>query len=107
MNDLVLDDVKKYILSKLEKKTFSAIADQVPALIDDFLAYDIHFMKLTKVLDENDEQSDNEYDEDDAFEYIYDAYLSDHPQNDDEDMIVATLLNRYMELHAEYLELQA
>ena len=55
------------------------------------------------LLDENDEAGENEYDEDEAFEYIYDAYLADHVQDDDEDMVIASLLNRYMELQAEYL----
>ena len=43
-----------------------------------------------------------DYDEDEAFEFIYDAYLSDHPEDEDDDMLAATLLDRYMELQADY-----
>ena len=94
---------KEWILNHLERKPFRAIEDRLEEIVESFLTYDFHFMRLTGVLDENDEPGENEYDEDEAFEFIYDAYLSDHPQEDDDDMLVASLLNRYMELQAEYL----
>lgn len=93
-----IEQAGKLILQRLEKKPFRAIWEQVPRLIEDFLLYDLHFMRLTGVVDS---ESTAEYDEDEAFEYIYDAYLSDHPEDDDENMLVATLLNRYMELKDE------
>jgi len=95
---------KAFILAGLNKKDFRSIWDQVPQMIEDMIAYDLHFMRLTGVLDENGEQGDNEYDDDDAFEYIYDAWLNDHPQQDDEDMRVAALLNEYMDLQYQYLD---
>ena len=94
---------KSFILSRLDKKAHRSIWSHVPQMIEDMIAYDLHFMRLTGVLDENDEPGENEYDEDEAFEFIYDAYLSDHPQEEDDDMMIASLLNRYMELQAEYL----
>ncbi len=94
----------EWLLANIDRKPFRAIADRLPEILEAFLRYDEHFMRLCGVLDENDEPSENEYDEDEAFEYIYDAYLSDHPQDaDDEDMLIASLLNSYMELQAEYL----
>jgi hypothetical protein len=92
-----------WLLEKLNTKEFRALADRLPQIVGSFLEYDLHFMKVTGVLDENGEPGENEYDEDEAFEFIYDAYLSDHPDDDDEDMTIATLLNRYMELEADYL----
>lgn len=94
---------KQWLLKELNTKEFRFLQNRLPELVDSFLTYDLHFMRLTGVLDENGESGENEYDEDEAFEYIYDAYLSDHPEDDDEDMLVASLLNRYMELQAEYL----
>ncbi len=94
---------KAYILANLDRKVFRFIAGELPALIGDFITYDLHFMKVTGVVDENGEQGDNEYDDDEAFEYIYDAWLSDHPENDDDDMIVAALLNEYMDLQYQFL----
>lgn len=94
---------KQWLLSRLNTKEFRTLADRLPEIVDSFLTYDIHFMRLTGVLDETGDTGENEYDEDEAFEYIYDAYLSDHPDEEDEDMQIASLLNRYMELQAEYL----
>lgn len=99
-----VQEAKSFILSKLDQKAFRSIWKQVPQMIEDMIAYDLHFMRLTGVLDENGEQGENEYDDDEAFEYIYDAWLNDHPGQDDEDMIVAALLNEYMEYQYQYLE---
>ena len=94
---------KAFILANLDRKAFRSIAGELPQLIEDMITYDLHFMKVTGVVDENGEQGDNEYDEDEAFEYIYDAWLSDHPEMDDDEMIVAALLNEYMDLQYRFL----
>jgi len=96
---------RNFILSKLDKKAYRAVSEQLETIIADMIAYDLHFMRLTGVLDENGEQGDAEYDDDEAFEYIYDAWLNDHPQEDDEDMLIAALLNDYMELQYRFLEM--
>ena len=100
------EEAAAYILSHLDHKPFRAIEKQLAQIIRDFIAYDLHFMKLTGVLDENGDQGDNEYDDDEAFEYIYDAWLSDHPEADDEDMKIAALLDEYMEWQYQYLDEQ-
>lgn len=94
---------KAFILANLDRKTYRSIWNELPKIIGDMIAYDLHFMKVSGVVDENGEQGDNEYDDDEAFEYIYDAWLSDHPENDDEDMIIAALLNDYMDLQYRFL----
>lgn len=96
-------NAQKWILSRLDKKAFKALPDGLERTVECFIRYDLHFMRVTGVLDENDYQGENDYDEDEAFEFIYDAYLSDHPEGDD-DMQAAALLNCYMELQAQYLE---
>ena len=96
---------KNFILFNLNRKAYRAIADQLEGIIADFITYDLHFMRLTGVLDENGAQGENEYDDDEAFEYIYDAWLNDHPQEDDDDMLVAALLNEYMDLQYRYLDM--
>ena len=98
-----VEAAKAFILANLDKKAFRSIALQLPQLIEDMIAYDLHFMRVTGVVDENGEQGENEYDDDEAFEYIYDAWLSDHPETDDENMIVASLLNEYMDLQYRFL----
>lgn len=103
MKSYDVEAAKSFILSKLDKKAHRAVWAQVPQMIGDMIAYDLHFMRLTGVIDENGEQGENEYDDDEAFEYIYDAWLSDHPDCDDENMAVAVLLNEYMEWQYQYL----
>ena len=95
---------RNYILTHLDKKPFRSIKDQLEEIIGDFITYDLHFMRLTGVLDENGEQGENEYDDDEAFEYIYDAWLNDHAEEDDEEMQIAALLNEYMDLQYRYLD---
>ena len=98
-----IEEARQFILSRIDRKPFRKIEDKLPKIIGDLITYDLHFMRLTGVIDENGEQGENDYDDDEAFEYIYDAWLSDNPSEPDDDMIVAQLLNRYMELQLEYL----
>ena len=84
MNGYDAEAAKAYILAHLDKKPFRSISGELPQMIGDMIAYDLHFMKVTGVVDENGEQGDNEYD-------------------DDEDMMVAALLNEYMDLQYRYL----
>ena len=92
-----------FILAHLDRRAFRSIANELPQMIGDMITYDLHFMHVTGVVDENGEQGENDYDDDEAFEYIYDAWLSDHPGVDDEDMLVTALLNEYMDLQYRYL----
>lgn len=98
-----IEAAKAFILSNLDRKPFRSVAAKLPELIEEMIVYDLHFMKVTGVIDENGEQGEIEYDDDEAFEYIYDAWLSDHPETDDEDMLIAALLNEYMDLQYQFL----
>ena len=98
-----VEAAKTFILTNLDKKMFRSLSTKLPELIEEMIEFDLHFMKVTGVIDENGEQGENEYDDDEAFEYIYDAWLSDHPENDDEDMLIASLLNAYMDLQYQFL----
>lgn len=92
-----------FIVLKLDQKAFRKIWDKVPQMIADFIQYDLQFMHATGVLDSNGEQGENDYDDDEAFEYIYDAWLAAHADQDDEDMLVAALIDAYMEQQYEFL----
>lgn len=96
-------DAQEWILHRLNTKALAHKPSDLPAMIGDFIQYDLHFMRVTGVLDEEDCQGENEYDDDEAFEFIYDAYLSDHPQADGDDMTAAAVLDQYMALQAQYL----
>ena len=107
MNGLDPQGAHSYILSRIDGKAFKPIQPQIPSMIESFLLYDLHFMRLTGVLGEDANCGDQEYDDDEAFEYIFDACLSDSHYDDDTAMVVAALLNRYMELLYEYLKKQS
>lgn len=100
------DEAQAFILSGLDAKAHRTLQARLPQLIADFIIYDLYFMQATGVLDENGDQGENEYDDDEAFEFIYDAWLSDHPDQDDEDMAVASVLNEYMDLQFAFLQSQ-
>lgn len=104
MIGLNVQDAAAYLVSRMASAAISFQADQLPDVVECFLLYDLHFMRLTGVLDADGNGGDADYDEDEAFEYIFDAYLSDHPMDEDASMAVATLLNRYMECFASYLD---
>lgn len=95
---------RKYIVTHLDPKAFRKLKGQLDALVDEMIRFDLQFMHESGVLDENGEQGENEYDDDEAFEYIYDAWLQAHPNVDDEEMQIAALINAYMELQYSYLD---
>lgn len=90
--------VTDFAIKRLRPSEFGMTEDRLRTVVGDIARYDLHFMRLTGVLDEGDEWGEGEYDEDDAFEYIYDAYLADNPGDGDDDLVIASLLNRYMEI---------
>ena len=94
---------KEYILAQLDRKAFRSITNELPGMIEDFIAYDLRFMQETGVIDANGDQGEAEYDDDEAFEFIYEAWLDDHPEEDDEDMLIAALLNEYMDHQYQFL----
>jgi hypothetical protein len=102
MNGYDAQSAESYILSHIDTQAFKAIRADIPAAITAFIAYDLQFIKLNEVPDAPEADWESAYDEDDAFEYIFDAYLADFPCDEDTAMVIATLLDRYMELQYEY-----
>ena len=43
---------KQYILRHMDKRPFRSLANRLEEIVDDFITYDLHFMRLTGVLDE-------------------------------------------------------
>lgn len=105
MNTYQAEKAREWIWNHLDRKAFRTISEEkLKAMIADFVQYDLHFMRVSGVLTALDAPGEADYDEDEAFEFIYDTYLSDHPEDEDDDMLAATLLDRYMELQADYWE---
>ena len=99
-------EAQAYMLSRLDTRSFRGLPATLPSILQSFLLYDLRFMHSTGVLNQEEEQGDADYDDDEAFEYILDAYLTDFPCDEDAAMKVAELLNCYMELQYDYLKSQ-
>ena len=69
----------RFIIDGLDPKPFRAIWDRLPQIVGSMIEYDLHFMRLTGVIAPDGGPGPNEYDEDEAFEYVYDAWLGDNP----------------------------
>ena len=104
MNGLDKQDLCQYIVSHIRPKEHAGIASLIPAAIAHFAEADLEWMRLFGVLDASGTPGENDYDEDEAFEFILDSYLSDHPLDEDESMLIAVLLDSYMPLRDEYFE---
>ena len=97
------EEAKDYIVSHLDKKQFQEL-DDIERIVEGFINADLRFMHETGVLDAQGNCGDQEYSDDDAFEYIFDDYLSSHVPDESRAMKVASLLSSYMELQLEYLK---
>ena len=87
MNTYQADSAREWIWNHLDQRAFRTLSEEkLKAMIADFVQYDLHFMRVSGVLNALDAPGEADYDEDEAFEFIYDAYLSDHPEDEDDDM---------------------
>ena len=93
----------RYVLDGLDLKVIRPLAGRLEKIVESMIDYDLHFMRLTGAIDGDGRPGPNEYDEDEAFEYIYGAWLDDNPPGDDEEMTVAHLLDCFLTLWHEYL----
>ena len=82
MPDVDREEAVRYIIDGLDPKPFRAIWDRLPQIVGSMIEYDLHFMRLTGVIAPDGGPGPNEY---------------------DEDMTVALLLDCFMELWHEYL----
>ena len=96
-------EARDWILKKLEKKPFRAVEDKLSSMLDDFIRYDLHYMRVSGVLDENDDMGENEYDDDDAFEELLDV-LGGDVDDEDEMNRLAQMLDSYMAAQQDFME---
>lgn len=104
MNGYDREKAREYIASHVDRGIARPFGAGLPAILDAFISHDLGFMRLSQVLDEEGNSGENEYDDDEAFEYILDAYLSDHPAGEERAMELAALLDQYMHWQYRFLE---
>lgn len=97
------DEALRYMMKHLKKKEFKPLEGRLEEILSEFIDLDMTFMLETGVLDETGAEGENEYDDDEAIEYIYDGWLALHPDEKDEDLLIAQLLDEYLQLQYEYL----
>ena len=81
-------------------------ADLVGSLEDwvrEMITLDLRYMTEFGVLDEDGYQGDEEYDTDEAFEYIYGHLMQMHPDIPDDDLAVAELVGEFMDQQDAYM----
>lgn len=105
MNGYDQSKAKAYIAAHVDRGAAKPFGAELPRVLEAFIAHDLRFMELSQVLDEEGNSGENEYDEDEAFEYILDHYLADHPQGEEKAMELAALLDQYMLWQYRFLEL--
>ena len=92
-----------FIAGRINPSCCPQFKNQIPAIINAFIQYDADYMDGLTALLPNAAKAEFSYDEDDAFEYILDAYLAQFPLEDELSMQVAALLDQYMPLMDQYL----
>ena len=85
---MTAEEVTAFVTERLDMKPFRSIREQVPRMLAAF--YESHLRYI-------DSRTDEEYDEDDAFEYILGEWQRQNTQTDAEDMLPAALLDAYFE----------
>ena len=93
-----------FITARINRVCCPHFGNQIPAIIHSFIQFDSEYMDGLSPLQGHAESMDTAYDEDDAFEYILDAYLAQFPLDDELSMEIAALLDQYMLLIDQYLQ---
>lgn len=94
---------KTAILKKIKRREYKEIENELESIIGEFIELDLRFMEETGVLDADGTEGENEYDDDEAIEYIYENWLEAHPEREDDELLIAQLLDEYMEQQYKYL----
>lgn len=81
------EELCAFVMERLDMKPFRAIRGEVPQMLCAF--YESHLRYI--------DSADDDYDEDDAFEFILNEWMAEHPQTDEADMLPAALLDAYFE----------
>lgn len=91
------------ILRGIKRREYKEIENELEGIIREFIELDLRYMQENDIVNADGEAGENEYDDDEAIEYIYDGWLDKHPERDDDDLLIAQLLDEYMEGQYKYL----
>jgi len=99
-------EAEKYILRGLTKSDFKPFAGQAESLVKQAISLDFEYMRSAGVLEESGAMGGAYYDDDEAFEYIFDRMIRTRGLAEDDPKIgaLAALVDQYMDLQQSYLE---
>lgn len=98
------EEALRFMLPKIDRKLYTELEQDIDKLISQAIDADMAYMHEKKVLNEEGQAGDNYYDDDDAFEYMLDAIVTENRYNADLALKVASLLDDYMDFQQQYLE---
>lgn len=93
-----------YIRRNVNRKAFHGLGASAEGYLRQAQDLDLAFMHATGVLDGEGFAGASYYDEDEAFEYILDEMVRQRGLGEEEELLVASLINEYMQAQAAYLE---
>lgn len=92
-----------YIQKNVNRKGLSELGPAIDGYLAQAQALDLQFMRESGVLDENGFEGDMPYDDDEAFEFILDEIVRVRGLGEEQEILVASLLDAYMSAHDAFL----
>lgn len=94
------EDAQKVILQKIDRSGFASLPEKdVEKWVSFCLEADFAYMKKAGLLD-----GDGFYDDDDAFDFIVEEVIQKSKVRQNEELVVATFVDAYMDAQASYME---
>ena len=93
-----------FMLPKLDKSEFKALAAQAETLLAQAIDADFAYMFHAGILGEDGLMGNAYYDDDDAFEFILDRIVKARKASERDTDQLAAFIDQYMDLQEQYLE---
>ena len=96
------EDSCAFVLRKIDRKAFQGLQLEIaiPELADLYAAY----LLEQQIVDAQGEPTGNEPDEDELIEAMLTSYVERHNCNEAEELLIASLLDEYLELLQRYAD---
>ena len=85
-----------YIQKNVSRKGFSELGPSIDGYLAQAQMLDLQFMRDTGVLNADGFAGDADYDDDEAFEFILEEIVRARGLNEEQEILVASLLDQYM-----------
>ncbi|MDD3409375.1 MAG: hypothetical protein PHY12_01050 [Eubacteriales bacterium] len=93
-----------YVLRHLDRRKFRVFSARLPRMLCELADDHLNWLMEQGVIDENGESTEADYDEDELLEALLTRYLARHPEDEEHELFIASLIDRYLALQEEYNE---